>query len=226
MRAVPIAIAHRGDPIVERENTLPAFVAAVRQGADMVEIDLQRTGDGEIVVLHDRTLARLWDLDRKVADLDLASVRALGHGDERIPTLREVLSSVAVPLMVDFTSGDVVEGALEAAREADAMTRSLFVSGNVKALRRLRAEAPEARIGLTWIEAEPAPSSLLHELAVEYWNPMFRLVTPARVADAHREGFKVSTWTVDKPRHMTRVIEAGVDAIVSNRIGELLRHLK
>jgi glycerophosphoryl diester phosphodiesterase len=85
--------------------------------------------------------------------------------------------------------------------------------------------APEARIGLTWIEPEPPPPALLHELGAEYWNPMFRLITPERVADVHRLGLKVSTWTVDKPRHMTRVREAGVDAIVSNRIGELRRHL-
>jgi glycerophosphoryl diester phosphodiesterase len=222
---MPIAIAHRGDPIAERENTLPAFAAAVRQGADMVEIDLRRTRDGEIVVLHDPTLARLWGLDRKVADLDLASLRELGQGEERIPTLRQVLAEVHVPLMVDFTGGEVVEGALVAARGAGAMDRSLFVTGNVRALRRLRELAPEARIGLTWIEQDPPPPTLLEELEAEYWNPMFRLITAERVADVHRLGRKVSTWTVDKPRHMSRVIEAGVDAIVSNRIGELRRRL-
>lgn len=223
--AVPIAIAHRGDPIAARENTLPAFAAAVQQGADMVEIDLRRTRDGEIVVLHDPTLARLWGLEQKVTDLDLPALADLGRGSERIPSYREVLAQVEVPLMVDFTGGDVVEGALRVTRQAGAMERALFVTGNVSALRRLRDLAPEARIGLTWIEPEPPPPALLHELGAEYWNPMFRLITPERVADVHRLGLKVSTWTVDKPRHMTRVLEAGVDAIVSNRIGELRRHL-
>jgi glycerophosphoryl diester phosphodiesterase len=225
MSAVPIAIAHRGDPIAARENTLPAFAAAVQQGADMVEIDLRRTRDGEIVVLHDPTLARLWGLEQKVTDLDLPALADLGRGSERIPSYCEVLAQVEVPLMVDFTGGDVVEGALRVTRQAGAMERALFVTGNVSALRRLRDLAPEARIGLTWIEPEPPPPALLHELGAEYWNPMFRLITPERVADVHRLGLKVSTWTVDKPRHMTRVIEAGVDAIVSNRIGELRRHL-
>jgi glycerophosphoryl diester phosphodiesterase len=225
MRAVPIAVAHRGDPIAARENTLPAFAAAVQQGADMVEIDLRRTRDGEIVVLHDPTLARLWGLEQKVTDLDLPALADLGRGSERIPSYREVLAQVEVPLMVDFTGGDVVEGALRVTRQAGAMERALFVTGNVGALRRLRELAPEARIGLTWIEPEPPPPALLHELGAEYWNPMFRLITPERVADVHRLGLKVSTWTVDKPRHMTRVREAGVDAIVSNRIGELRRHL-
>ncbi|MGH9046227.1 MAG: glycerophosphodiester phosphodiesterase, partial [Acidimicrobiales bacterium] len=54
--SVPLAIAHRGDPINERENTLGAFEAAVKAGADMVEIDLQRTRDGHVVVLHDASL--------------------------------------------------------------------------------------------------------------------------------------------------------------------------
>jgi len=225
VRSAVLAIAHRGDPIAARENTLPAFAAAVAQGADMVEIDLRRTRDGEIVVLHDPTLARMWGLEANVTDLDLSALADLGRGTERIPTYREVLAQVEVSLMVDFTGGDVVDGAIVATRQAGAMERALFVTGNVRALRRLRELAPEARLGLTWIEPEPPEPALLQELDAEYWNPTFRLITPERVADVHRLGRKVSTWTVDKPRHMTRVIEAGVDAIVSNRIGELRRHL-
>jgi glycerophosphoryl diester phosphodiesterase len=225
MGIVPLAIAHRGDPVSERENTLAAFVAAERQGADMIELDLRRSRDGEIVVLHDPTLSRLWGVERKVADLDLVEVQAIGDGTQRIPTLRQVLDEVGLPVMVDFTGGDVVEGAVRVVRQADAMARALFVSGNVAALRRLRAEAPDARIGLTWVEPEPPPAALLHELSAEYWNPMFRLVTAQRVADVHQLGLKVSTWTVDARRHMARVVGAGVDAVVSNRIGGLLRYL-
>jgi glycerophosphoryl diester phosphodiesterase len=218
---MPIAIAHRGDPIAQRENTLAAFAAAVREGADMVELDLRRTSDGEIVVLHDATLTRLWGLARQVDEIELAAVRQIGSGSERIPTFREVLRHVDVPLMVDI-NGTVVEGALREVRQADAVDRALFVTGDVGALRRLRDLAPDAHIGLTWVEREPPAPALLEELGAEYWNPMFRLVTPQRVADMHRLGYKVSTWTVDKRRHMARVIEAGVDAVVSNRIGDLI----
>jgi glycerophosphoryl diester phosphodiesterase len=105
------------------------------------------------------------------------------------------------------------------------MDRSLFVTGHVEALRHLRTSAPEARIGLTWIEPEPPTPSLLHELGAEFWNPMFRLATADRVAAVHALGLKVSVWTVDEPRHMARMSEAGVDAIVSNRIAELRHHL-
>jgi glycerophosphoryl diester phosphodiesterase len=178
-----------------------------------------------IVVLHDPTLLRLWGIDRAVGDLDLTQVREIGHGDLRVPTLREVLDRFTIPFMVDFTGDEVVEGALEAVRGADAMDRSLFVTGHVGALRSLRALSPEARIGLTWIERGSPPPSLLCELGAEFWNPYFRLATPARVAAVHDLGIKVSTWTVDEPRHMARVAKAGVDAIVSNRIAQLRRFL-
>ena len=152
-----VAIAHRGEPVGHRENTLPAFAAAVALGADMVEIDLRRTRDGEIVVLHDQTLERLWGVEASVGDLDLAEVAALGEGDVRIPTLSAVLDAVPLPLMVDFTRREVVPGGLEAVRAAGALDRSLFVTGNVEALRQLRALSAAARLGLTWTDgARPA----------------------------------------------------------------------
>jgi myo-inositol-1(or 4)-monophosphatase len=78
----------------------------------MVELDLRRTRDGEIVVLHDPTLSRLWGVDRAVADLDLAEVAQIGHGDLRIPSFRQALDAIEVPIMVDFTGDEVVEGAV------------------------------------------------------------------------------------------------------------------
>jgi glycerophosphoryl diester phosphodiesterase len=221
----PVAIAHRGDPIGARENTLPAFTSAVALGADMVELDLRRTQDGEIVVLHDQTLQRLWGVDASVGDLDLDEVLAIGEGDVRIPTFRDLLSAVPVPLMVDFTRREVVGGALQAVVEAGALERSLFVTGNVEALRELRHLSPAARIGLTWVEGPGPPLRLLDELGAEYWNPMFTLVTPEGVAAVHDAGLEVSAWTVDEPGDMARVVGAGVDAVVSNRIAELVAFL-
>ena len=219
------AIAHRGEPVGHRENTLPAFAAAVAQGADMVEIDLRRTRDGAIVVLHDQTLERLWGRADSVGDVDLADVTALGEGDVRIPTLSAVLHAVSVPLMVDFTRREVVAGGLQAVQAAGALDRCLFVTGNVAALAQLRAQSGAARIGLTWVDGPEPPLALLHDLQAKYWNPMAELVTPEGVTAVHDAGLLVSTWTVDSPQEMTRVLEAGVDAVVSNRITVLLAHL-
>jgi glycerophosphoryl diester phosphodiesterase len=222
----PFAIAHRGDPVGARENTLPAFAAAAALGADMVELDLRRTKDGEIVVLHDQTLERLWGLERSVGDLNLAEVEGIGEDDLRIPTFRAVLAAVELPLMVDFTRREVVAGALGAVLDAGALERSLFVTGNVEALRSLRGLSPDAWIGLTWVDGPEPPLDLLGELGAQYWNPMFELVTPEGVAAVHRAGLEVSTWTVDESKEMARVIDAGVDAVVSNRIAELVGFLR
>jgi glycerophosphoryl diester phosphodiesterase len=221
------AIAHRGDPLGHRENTLPAFASAVAAGADMLELDLRRTRDGAIVVLHDQSLLRLWELDASVGDLALAEVQQLGGGEVRIPTLREVLEAVpaSVELMVDFTRREVVAGALDAAMAAGDLDRCLFVTGNVEALRLLRGLTGRARLGLTWTEGTDPPLGLLDELAAECWNPMFEFVTAAGVAAVHGAGRRVSTWTVDTPGDMARVVADGVDAVVSNRVQKLLRAL-
>jgi glycerophosphoryl diester phosphodiesterase len=236
---MPLAIAHRGDPHVARENTMASFDSAVTAGADMLELDLHRTRDGAIVVVHDATLERLWGVNRALADMDLAEVRAepgsqhrwrnrgasgssAGHG---IPTLEDVLERIATPLMIDFTTEDVVEGAVAVVRRAARMDRDLFVSGNIGALRQLRAQAPEARIGLTWVRRELPDPALLTELGAEFWNPMYKLVRPENVAFMHDLGLKVSTWTVDLKFEMITTAEAGVDAIVSNRIDRLRRCL-
>jgi glycerophosphoryl diester phosphodiesterase len=220
-----VAIAHRGEPVGHRENTLPAFEAALALGADMVELDLRRTRDGAVVVLHDQTLERLWGVDASVGDLDLADLARLGEDDVRIPTLGEALAAVPCDLMVDFTRREVVPGALSAVEAAGALGRSLFVSGNVPGLRMLRARSAEARVGLTWTEGTSPPLALLHELGSEFWNPMFSLVTPEGVAQVHASGRRVSTWTVDAEDDMARLVAAGVDAIVSNRIDSLVGFL-
>jgi glycerophosphoryl diester phosphodiesterase len=223
-----LAIAHRGDPVGHRENTLPAFAAAVALGADMLELDLRRTRDGAIVVLHDQSLLRLWGLDASVGDLDRTEVARLGEGDVRIPTLRDVLDAVPpeVELMVDFTRREVVAGALDQVLSAVALDRCLFVTGNVEALRLLRGLSGRARIGLTWTEGADPPLGLLDELGAEYWNPMFSLVTAAGVDAVHEAGYRVSTWTVDDGEEMARVVADGVDAVVSNRIAELVEFLR
>jgi glycerophosphoryl diester phosphodiesterase len=219
------AIAHRGDPVGHRENTLPAFAAALAQGADMIELDLRRTRDGAIVVLHDQSLLRLWEREASVGDLDLSEVAGLGTAGVRIPTLREVLEQVDADLMVDFTRREVVAGALHQVMTAGALERCLFVTGNVAALRLLRGLSGSARIGLTWTEGADPPLRLLDELGAEYWNPMFSLVTAEGVAAAHAAGWLVSTWTVDEPSDMARMVASGVDAVVSNRIGDLVGFL-
>jgi glycerophosphoryl diester phosphodiesterase len=220
----PIGLAHRGDWSRAPENTLAAFAAAERAGADMIELDVRRTRDGVAVVLHDRTLERVWSVPRAVGDLTVEEVQAIGTGrdDGRIPTLREALESSALPVMVDFVDTDVVEPALAEVRRAGAVERVLFAGGNVEGHRLLRSLEPEARIALTWNQSTRPSDALLAELDVEYFNPPWELVDDGVVADMHDRGLLVSAWTVDDPATMRMLLDLGVDAVTTNRIGDLV----
>lgn len=217
-----LAIAHRGDWREAPENTVAAFRAAARAGADMVEVDVRRTADGGVALVHDPTLERVWGSTLAVAEATLDDIRAHGNGGHRVATLAEALDCVDLPLMVDYTGADVVDAALEVICDAGALDRVLFSGENVEGHRRIRSLAPSARIALTWTRSDRPAASLLAELAVEYFNPPAELLDAAVVESMHDRGYRVSTWTVDDPREMCRVVECGVDAVVTNRIGELV----
>jgi glycerophosphoryl diester phosphodiesterase len=214
---VPLALAHRGDWSEAPENTVAAFQAAERAGADMIELDIRRTADDGVAVVHDPTLERVWGSPLAVADMTLAELSGYG-----IPTLAHALACVDLPVMVDFTLADVVEPALAAIGDADALDRVLFSGGNVEGHARIRELASRARIALTWTERDPPPATLLEELGVEYFNPPWELVDAAVVDAMHDRGYKVSTWTVDEQSEMRRVVDCGVDAVVTNRVSELV----
>ena len=217
---MPLALAHRGDWSACPENTLAAFRAAERAGADMIELDVRRTADGGVAVLHDPTLERVWGAPGTVAAATVEELRALRRGEHSIATLEEALEAISVAVMVDYTLADVVEPALEAV--GGALDRVLFSGGNIEGHRRIRELAPDARIALTWTNATPPAESLLDELGVEFFNPPYEHVDADVVDAMHERGLKVSTWTVDDPGEMRRVVDLGVDAVITNRISVLV----
>ena len=221
----PIGLAHRGDWSNAPENTLAAFAAAERAGADMIELDVQQTADRAVVVVHDETLERVWSVPRAVADLTLDEIRAVGSGEDdgRIPALSEVLARFDLPIMLDYKEETaVVEPALAEVRAADAVDRVIWAGHNLVGHRLLRELEPEARIALSWTNATPPSERLLGELGVEWFNPDWRIVEPDVVDAMHELGLAVSTWTVDDRAGMVRLLDLGVDALISNNVHELV----
>ena len=216
----PLAVAHRGDPIAHPENTLEAFAAAVDAGADMIELDVRTTADGALVLLHDETLDRVWGVARSVVDMTVAETRALG-----IPELHEALDAIDVQVMLDYNEALTrVEPALAAVRDADAVDRVVFAGANYAGHRRIRELEPRARIALTWKEAAADPIPLLDELGAEFFNPSGRVLAadPGFVDRMHARGTQVSVWTLDRREHMEGALDLGVDAVITNRVGELV----
>lgn len=220
-----LAIAHRGDPITQRENTLQAFAAAVDAGADMIELDVRCTSDGEAVVVHDATLDRIWGVAAQVSALRAHDVRALG-----IPDLSEALAAIpdSVQVMVDYEERAVAEPALDAVLAAGALDRCLFSGSCYDGHRAIRGRASDARIACTWTGDAPVADALLDELAAEYWNPSGDVLArdPEQVERMHARGTLVSVWTIDRRADMQLVLDLGVDAVVTNHVADLVELLE
>jgi glycerophosphoryl diester phosphodiesterase len=210
-----LAIAHRGDPIAERENTPAAFAAA---------LDVRCTSDGEAVVVHDATLDRIWGVAKRVVDLRADDVRPLG-----IPDLGQALRAIpeAVQVMVDYEERAVAEPALEAVLAAGALERCLFSGDCYAGHRAIREQAPDARIACTWTSDEPVADALLDDLGAEYWNPNGNVLAraPEQIDRMHARGALVSVWTIDRREDMEHFLRLGVDAVITNRVAALVELL-
>ncbi len=216
-----LAVAHRGDPYHERENTLASFRSAVAAGADAVELDVRRTADGVPVVVHDATLDRLWGHRRPVAGLTARELRDVTGGG--VPTLDEALATTAgVRTLVDLPerSAGTALAALAAVRRAGAAGR-VYYSGDPVALRAVRTADADAEICLTWQRTSRPRDAFLAEIGPRWLNYPFGLITRRTIEEDRARGLLVSAWTADSPRTMRRLIALGVDSITTNRVGAL-----
>jgi glycerophosphoryl diester phosphodiesterase len=219
---VTLTIAHRGEPVEHIENTLPSFQAAVSAGADMVEVDVRLTSDGVPVLLHDASLQRIWGPSRDIVELTADEVAAVrGPGGARIPTLADaarLITGAGRQIMVDLPEPKAIPNAHAVLEDLGVMDACLFAGRSPT----MRSEMPTARLALSWDDvALPEPSTLDY-YRPEYFNPHFQLLT-AGIADLmHEHGISVSVWTVDHPRDMAAVITQGADAVITNKIADLV----
>jgi glycerophosphoryl diester phosphodiesterase len=219
-----LAIAHRGDPHGHRENTVPAVLAALEQGADLVEIDLALTRDGTVVLVHDRTLVRLWERDVTVADADIAEIRSARHGRYEIPEFDRIMRLVMATgagLMADLPVPEAAEPTAEIVERNGGFDRTVF-AGHVDSLMRVRNRWSQAQIALSWNSEQLPSPELLAALRPEFFNPHWPLLSQPVIDDMHDRGLLVSTWTVDSPTNMARFLDMGVDALITNRLRHFL----
>jgi len=233
-RAAPLVIAHRGASGERPENTLSAYELAVAQGADMIEIDLHRSADGETVITHDADLVGLGGKG-EVAETPVAVIRSLdAGGGEVVPTLDEVLDGFGsrIPFNLELKRGrrslyaDLVEVALEAVERRGLLERTLFSSFDDPVLAELRDRSPRARLALL-ISPRSAqrPLERAHAVGAEAINPWRSQATAAFIDAAHRSGLAVHVYTVDAETELRRLIDAGVDGIFTNFPARLRRIL-
>lgn len=241
--------AHRGARAVAPENTIEAFVAAADLGADGVELDVQLTADGIPVVIHNTTVDATTDGSGRVADMPLAALRELDAGSHfspdfagaRIPTLDEVFAAIGDRLLVNVElKTTALLGTTNAALAAAVATdvarhnlagRVLLSSFNPFALRAARRHAPGLPLGYLYAPDLPLPlaKAWLARPVIgrhEARHPHFSSVDAGYMAWARREGYRVNVWTVNEVEDIRRMVELGVDMIISDhpdRTGRVLR---
>lgn len=228
----PRVFAHRGLATGAPENTLAAFERALEAGAGYLESDVRATRDGVAVLAHDPDLRRLTGRPGRLAALtweELADVDVHGH---RVPTLREALERFPTARFnLDLKSPDAVAAAVSAIREAGAVERVLVSSfdegrraAGVRALPgvatsaswRIAARALAAlRAGLPRTAAKVLNG--VHAVQVPETLRGVRVVSPSTVFGFHRAGVEVHVWTVNAASAMRRLLDWGVDGIVTDR---------
>jgi len=234
---------HRGAYDHAPENTLTGFQMAVDMGADGVELDIQLTKDGEVVVIHDETVDRTSNGHGYVKDKTLSELKKLNFNKRgitppltmEIPTLAEVLELLkptSLKINIELKTGIVYyEGieakALEIADKYDIIDRIIWSSFNHYSVRKVKQLEPDAETALlcsggiliTGEQCKKTGASALHP-------QIMQLRYLGLVEDCHKRGIKVRTWTVNEPEQFKMVKDLKVDAIFTNRIDAALREIR
>lgn len=234
-----IAFAHRGGSEAWPENSLPAFQEAVDLGYRYLETDIQATRDGKLVIFHDDTLARLTGRSGTIGNLDYEEVRALRlQGREPLPLLEEILSSFpGIRFNIDIKTKDTTAPMLDLLRREPALLDRICLSSlSTPMLKFLRAEAgPSLCTSLgpweIFLLRMAAWTGLGAGRLRRHFNVTCAQIPPQRyglkLADksfielAHELGIEVHVWTINEAVEMERLIDLGVDGLMTDRAGLL-----
>jgi glycerophosphoryl diester phosphodiesterase len=215
--SLPRIIAHRGSMAIEPENTLRSFTRAQADGADEIELDLRLSADGEVVVIHDGTVDRTTDGSGRVDAMSLAELRALDAGmGERIPTIREVLTAVRLPIQAEVKDPAAVEPFARIVAELGAEDRivvSATLADTLRAAARAMPEIPRALIlGKT-------PDDLVAQASAAgatWLAPGIARLTPRHMAECADAGISVDAWPANSEEQMRRCMALRVQAVTSD----------
>lgn len=224
----PIPVAHRGGAAEQPENTVAAFTAAVDMGYRYVETDVHATSDGVLLAFHDRTLDRVTDMSGDIGALPYREVRKARVGGEPIARFDELLDAwPELRIHVDakhLAAAAPLVASIGRARAHDRVCAGSFSDRTVRAVRRLgdgrlctwmgRIEILGVRLA-SWGLPVPRSSAACTQSPVRQGR--LPIVDRSFVAEAHRRGVGVHAWTINERTEMERLLDLGVDAILSDR---------
>ncbi len=240
----PIAFAHRGGTESAPENSLAAFRAAVEMGFRYLETDVHLSADGTVIAAHDEDLSRMAGHAARIEDLNTREIAELRlGGTEPIPHFLELAESFPESMLnVDPKSDAVVEPLIRIIRERDLVDRICIGTFSDERLERIREEFGSAlctsagpRETRRLVTSAKAPGGVRRSrrsavpyqcLQVPVQHKRVTIVTPRFIKVAHAAGVQVHVWTIDDPQEMNRLLDMGVDGLMTDRpsvLREVLR---
>lgn len=222
-------MGHRGAPADEPENTLRSFSRALAVGVAAVELDVQLTKDGRLAVIHDETLDRTTNGRGPVQDFTLAELKRLDAGrGEPVPSLEEVFDLVQgkADLVVELKQPEAAGALLDFFQKRPAFEFATVVSFWHPAVKALKQAEPRLHTGVLMVGCPADPVGLARAANADALILQYAYVTPELVAAAHQQDIKVIVWNIDDPETLKPYLAMNLDAICTNRPGEIINHLK
>ncbi|HMK46027.1 MAG TPA: glycerophosphodiester phosphodiesterase family protein [Methanocella sp.] len=221
-----MVIGHRGAAGYEPENTLRSFRRAIEIGVDWIELDVRRTADGHLVVMHDDTIDRTTSGHGKVSETSLYDLKRFDAGKgERVPTLQEAidLSKGRAKLIIEIKQEGTETEVVDIIGKNDLVEDTIVSSFFYNSIRRVK----EISTGImTAAIASKLPIDF-HRLHNDYLADSVFLrkdiVSRDIVDEAHRDGFLVCVWNLDDSREVGKYADMGADFLSSNYPDRLKR---
>lgn len=231
----PLIMGHRGYQANYPENTMVSFLAAVKAGAQFVELDVSLTRDREVIVMHDDTVDRTTDGTGLVADYTLADLKRLDAGSwfqpkfagERVPMLAEVLKQVGTqafinievksyPTAVAGRQGLIEERVVEEVQKAAMAKRVLVSSFDAGVIARVTKIDPAVTVALIAERSDPLESvAQCKGLGVFSFHPDLAFLDHETVKALHNAGVHVFPWNIDAAGDVQKALSLGVDGLIA-----------
>lgn len=219
--------AHRGNSSSAPENTLPAFESAIEQRADYIELDVQQTKDGVIVVMHDPNLKRIsgkniniWDVTyEEIKDIDVGSWFHSDFSKVRLSTLEDVIKETKgkIKLNIELKPNghevDFEKSVVDIIKENRVEDDCVVASMNYDCLKRVKEYAPDIK---TVYVMTVAYGSLLTLEYADVYSIEASFITSKLVNDIHRQGKEIYAWTVNNETNVQKMIDLGVNNIITD----------
>lgn len=228
----PLVWGHRGASGYAPENTLPAFRMAAEMDADGVELDVQLTADGAIVVCHDEQVDRTSDGHGLIRDYTLSELKRMdfsygksGYAGVTIPTLAEVLDLLkptGLTVNIELKTGiffypGIEKKVLSLVQEKGWKDRVLYSSFNHETLRTIRRLDPEAKTGVLYADGLVDAVPYGRMLGAGALHPaLYNLQYPGFLEACRESGMNIHVWTVNEEPDIRYCIRAGVQAVITN----------